>query len=344
VDVIVGGLATRRPHRRTAKFANAVKRGGGARRTTVLVKETTRTFYEELVIRAVRRVVANLDGALDLNALAREAALAPLHFHRIFRGMVGETPLELHRRLRLERAAMQLADGDAAVTTIAFDAGYETHETFTRAFGKAFVMSPSAFREDQRRAREACERTRTRELASPSGIHYARELDITFSPGANNMIVSIEQISDLRLATVHHTGPYDTISKAFARLGQLAGPAGIIRGDSKMIAVYHDDPESTPAAELRSDAAVSVPADAALPAGLDEGRIPGGTYAKTVHIGPYTGLGDAWSRFMGVWLPKSGRTLGGGAMFEVYKNTPENAKPEELVTELYVSVTDEKLP
>lgn len=73
-----------------------------------------------------------------------------------------------------------------------------------------------------------------------------------------------------------------------------------------------------------------------------EGRIPGGTYAKTIHKGPYSGLGDAWSRFMGVWLPKSGRTLGAGAMFEVYKNTPENAKPEDLVTELYVSVTDEK--
>ncbi len=305
------------------------------------MKATTRSYYEDIVDRAVRRVVANLDSALDLNAFAKEAALAPLHFHRIFRGMMGETALELHRRLRLERAAMQLASGDAAVTTIAFDAGYETHEAFTRAFGKAYVMSPSAFREDQRRARDACERTRTCELATPSGVHYARELAITFQ-GASNLIVSIEQIPELRLATVHHTGPYDTISKAFAKLGQIAGPAGLIRGDCKMIAVYHDDPESTPAAELRSEAALTVPAETAMPTGLDEGRIAGGTYAKTVHEGPYTGLGDAWARFMGVWLPESGRTVGGGAMFEVYKNTPETAKPDELVTELYLSVSDEK--
>lgn len=64
----------------------------------------------------MRRVTANLDGAVDLAALAREAALAPLHFHRIFRGMVGETPLELHRRMRLERAAQQLASGDGTAT------------------------------------------------------------------------------------------------------------------------------------------------------------------------------------------------------------------------------------
>jgi AraC family transcriptional regulator len=303
------------------------------------VKDSTRTFYEEVVLRAVRRVVANLDDAIDLNALAKEAALAPLHFHRIFRGMVGETALELHRRLRLERAAVRLADGDAAVTTIAFDAGYETHEAFTRAFGRAFVMSPSAFRDDQRRAREGCERPRGCELAAPSGIHYARDL-ITFQPGGSTMNVVIEQVPELRLATVHHVGPYDSISKAFARLGQLAGPAGLIRGDARMLAVYHDDPESTPAAELRSDAALSVPADAKLPAGLDEGRIIGGAYAKAIHTGPYSGLGDAWARLMGVWLPKSGRTLGAGGMFEVYKNTPETAKPEELVTELYVSVSE----
>lgn len=70
-----------------------------------LVKAETRSFHELAVARAVRRVVASLDEALDLKALAREAGLAPFQFHRIFRGMVGETPLEPHRPLRLERAA-----------------------------------------------------------------------------------------------------------------------------------------------------------------------------------------------------------------------------------------------
>lgn len=76
---------------------------------------------------ALARVVASLDEALDLGRLAREAALSPFHFHRIFRGMVGETPLELQRRLRLERAAFQLFAPGTSVTSIAFDAGYESH-------------------------------------------------------------------------------------------------------------------------------------------------------------------------------------------------------------------------
>jgi len=101
------------------------------------VKTETRSFYETAVETTIARIASTLDEAIDLHALAKAAALSPFHFHRIFRGMVGETPLEMHRRLRLERAAVQLAETEAPVTTIAFDAGWETHEAFTRAFKQA---------------------------------------------------------------------------------------------------------------------------------------------------------------------------------------------------------------
>src|SRR6188474_3105749 len=111
------------------------------------MKPETRSFYELAVQRAVEQIVADLDRALDLQTLARGAALSSFHFHRVFRGAIGETPLELQRRLRLERAALQLRDGDEAVTAIAFAAGYETHESFTRAFRAHYVCSPSEFRQ-----------------------------------------------------------------------------------------------------------------------------------------------------------------------------------------------------
>src|SRR5688500_14333792 len=110
------------------------------------MKPETRSFYEVAVESAALRVTADLDHALDLQALARKAALSPFHFHRVFRGMLGETPLELHRRLRLERAAFRLAHDDSPVTHIALEAGYETHESFTRAFRAAYGRSPSEFR------------------------------------------------------------------------------------------------------------------------------------------------------------------------------------------------------
>jgi len=98
------------------------------------MKPGTLSFYEHAVRNAIHAVTGDLDRALDVHALARSAALSPFHFHRVFRGVVGETPIELHRRLRLERVAWCLRHQETSVVEIAFAAGYENHESFTRAF------------------------------------------------------------------------------------------------------------------------------------------------------------------------------------------------------------------
>src|SRR5262249_47819355 len=145
---------------------------------------------------------------------------------RVFRGMLGETPLEMHRRLRLERAASQLLESEAAVTRIAFDAGYETHEAFTRAFHRAYGVSPTSLRQ---RALDA-HRDRTRppptELPAPSGAHYRgvpqKMLPVHFIERGDTMNVVIEEIPSLRVAAVHHVGPYQQIAHAFERLDAIA--------------------------------------------------------------------------------------------------------------------------
>jgi AraC family transcriptional regulator len=307
------------------------------------MKEETRTYYENVVRAAVERIVGGLDEALDLSELARSAALSPLHFHRIFRGMVGETPLELHRRLRLERAAWLLAHGDSTVTSIAFGAGYETHESFTRSFRDVYSTSPSEFRERSRRARDSCSRPPPFELAARSGVHFAQEraaqLHLSITTGGQNMDVDIQTMPEMRVAATAHRGPYNTISEAFARLGAIAGPAGLLQqAGAEMVAIYHDDPETTPPAELRSDAGIVVPADASIPKALGELRIAAGNYARTTHIGPYTLLGDAWARFMGEWLPKSSHRVGPGMSFEIYRNNPTTTAQSELRTDLYLPI------
>ena len=154
------------------------------------------------------------------------------------------------------------------------------------------------------------------------------------------MTATIETMPELTVATVHHVGPYNQISEAFARLGPLAEQAGLFAlPGTMMIGIYHDDPEATPAAELRSDAGLVIPAGTKLPTGLDATTIPAGRYAKSTHRGPYDRLGDAWAQLMGVWIPQHGERITGGVSFEVYRNNPMTAKPEDLVTEIYVPLT-----
>lgn len=150
------------------------------------------------------------------------------------------------------------------------------------------------------------------------------------------MEVQIKEMQELRVATMSHVGPYNRISEAFARLGEIAGAAGLFGPEAAILAIYHDDPETTPAAELRSEAAIVVPADARVPQGLGERRLPAGRYACTTHVGPYEQLGDTWTRLMGEWLPRSGQRMSDGVSYEIYRNTPASVPPEKLATELYI--------
>ncbi len=91
-------------------------------------------------------VVASLDGEQDSKDLARHAYRSRTQFYRVFRAMVEETPVAMRRRLLLERAAWQLSRTQLSVTVIGLNANYGSLEAFTRAFRKAFKVSPSVYR------------------------------------------------------------------------------------------------------------------------------------------------------------------------------------------------------
>lgn len=92
-------------------------------------------------------IVANsLDTPATTRDLARQAYQSRTQFHRLFRTVVEETPAAMRRRLLLERAAYQLARTGMSVTDVALDANYGSLEAFTRAFRKAFRISPSLYR------------------------------------------------------------------------------------------------------------------------------------------------------------------------------------------------------
>src|SRR2546430_350844 len=92
-------------------------------------------------------IVANsLDTQAKTQDLARQAYQSRTQFHRLFRTVVEETPAAMRRRLLLERAAYQWAHTGMSVTDISLDANYGSLEAFTRAFRKAFRVSPSLYR------------------------------------------------------------------------------------------------------------------------------------------------------------------------------------------------------
>lgn len=91
-------------------------------------------------------VLDSLDQERDANSFARSAYRSRTQFYRLFRAMIEETPVAMRRRLLLERAAWQLSHTQLSVTDIGLNADYGSLEAFTRAFRKAFGISPSLYR------------------------------------------------------------------------------------------------------------------------------------------------------------------------------------------------------
>jgi AraC-like DNA-binding protein len=99
------------------------------------------------LLRAKDLVDARYREPLDVAALARAAHLSPAHFSREFRRAFGETPHQYLLTRRLERAAALLRHTDRNVAFICASIGLQSVGSFTTSFGRAYGMSPTAYRD-----------------------------------------------------------------------------------------------------------------------------------------------------------------------------------------------------
>jgi AraC-like DNA-binding protein len=84
------------------------------------------------------------------------------HFDRMIRSVAGEPPQAFRRRILLERAAYRMVTTSAPLIDIAVEAGYGSHEAFTRAFTRAYGATPAAWRRSPGRIR----------IPAPSDVHF----------------------------------------------------------------------------------------------------------------------------------------------------------------------------
>lgn len=104
---------------------------------------------EAETLRRVRRGLRSTAGVPAGPAMARAACFSRRQFHRLTLQFTGETPGAHQRRQRLDQAAWRLRTTRATILKIALESGFESHESFTRAFRRRFHLSPSRFRRAQ---------------------------------------------------------------------------------------------------------------------------------------------------------------------------------------------------
>lgn len=292
-------------------------------------RPATLSDYKERLLRVLVHIQRHLDAPLPLGDLAALACLSPHHFHHVFTGMLGESLHSHIRRLRLERAASHLRLTRQSVTQIALEAGFESHEAFTRAFRASFNVPPTRYR----RLHSA-----RMQLAAASGVHFQpgrAPRNFKIKTGGRNMNVTIKKLPPLRVAFMRQVGPYDHAGKLWERFTMLLGKEGMLGGDTQFIGICHDDPAVTAPNRIRYDACVTVDAEFRPRGEIGLQEIPRGDYAVLTHFGPYARLGESYAALLGQWLPRSGRTLRAAPCFEVYFNSPEETEPGDLITDIH---------
>jgi len=103
-------------------------------------------------IRAVRRmqeyIEEHITEPITLFELAKAAGYSQWHSEKLFKDLIGKTPFEYIRSLRLSKAAVILRDRKPKIIDVAFDFVFDSHEGFTKAFSKEFGLSPKNYEKE----------------------------------------------------------------------------------------------------------------------------------------------------------------------------------------------------
>jgi AraC family transcriptional regulator len=96
--------------------------------------------------KALWYIESHFAGEIALDAVARAAGVSRFHLSRAFGVALGRSIMAHVRGRRLSEAARALAAGAPDILSVALDAGYGSHEAFTRAFRDQFGLTPEAVR------------------------------------------------------------------------------------------------------------------------------------------------------------------------------------------------------
>jgi AraC-like DNA-binding protein len=122
--------------------AYRLRRGVSSRR----VSTPTERRHRDLVEAAKLVVNERLERLPSLGELARTLGCSPFHLSRTFHRTAGLSLRAYAGRLRAQRAAYRLADGERDLTVLALELGYADHSHFTNAFRRQWGEPPSRFR------------------------------------------------------------------------------------------------------------------------------------------------------------------------------------------------------
>jgi AraC family transcriptional regulator len=252
-----------------------------------------------LAARALWFIESHFDQQLTLEDVAEACGVSRFHLSRVFGIATGRSVVRYIRGRRLSEAARALAAGAPDILAVALDAGYGSHEAFTRAFREQFGLTPEALRAHGN----------LKEIDLEEPMRMDENLSTNLEPprfeNLNNLLIA-------GLGEFYDFGSIAGIPAQWQRfvpfLGNIAGQTG---NETYGVCRASDG-------KLEYICGVEVSEFAGVPAELTRVRIPPQRYAVFTHRGHITGIRGTWIAILNKWLPESGYREANTPEFEKY--------------------------
>lgn len=251
--------------------------------------------YAQRINRVIDYLRGNLDRQVKLEELAKVACFSEFHFHRIFSAVSGETLNNFTNRLRLERAARFLRYTNRSLTDIAFDCGFSSSATFSRAFRSGYDTSPSQFRKNgEIKKSKIC-----KELYS--GQEYL--LPMSAEEKRTAFPVRLIDVPERQVAYIRVTNAFemDRVIAALNTLVEWAKSQGIF-SQGTLFGMSVDDPHVTPKRLYRYEVCLATSSPFECTEGISKLRMPAMRYAATRVSGDIRKVATATDYLFRGWL------------------------------------------
>lgn len=269
-------------------------------------------YYSQLQ-RAIDYMEEHLTEEISPAAIAEQAFFSVTHFYRIFRGMTGEAVKDYMRKRRLSQSAVDLLADDKRILEIALAYGFESQETYSRAFVKQFGLTPGRYRKDR------------------NHIVLYEKLNVgqPFSQGQISPTVTPVQVKTVYKKAFQVMGLQATVRPGSDTINELWQAFNIrrVEVDGRPVAepclgICEYYPDITDDDDFTYLAGVEVNSSRPVPSGMVSRTFPGAKYAVFVREDTGYPLKDIYAYIYGVWLPQSGCELAEADTLECYRLTP----------------------
>ena len=276
-------------------------------------------------IKRIRKVLKfieeNLDNELSLENLAEIGNYSPFHFHRIFRGIIGETLQEYINRNRMEKSAMMLSHHkNKSLEEVFSEVGFKSNSTFSKTFKKYFGVSPSVFRKNTpekfSKILPMNSNNGQKEVVFQQYLYNINQMKNFMETTAK---IEVKELPEMNLASVLSIG-VQNIDNAYNKLISWGISKNLFpRENVKMISVYHDSFKVTAPNKVRIHACMlldePIKTDGEIfPETLPKGRHIVGSYFIGIHE-----FEKAWQGLF-LWMNENGYQYKRTFPFEIYHN------------------------